>query len=64
MRRLNIKLSVSLLVGLLVMVVGVHVIHGIQIDKNADVLLREAERRKRKGGRRASVAPSRSTASI
>ncbi len=43
MRRLNVKLLVSLVVGLLVLVVGVHVIHGIQIDRNAGVLLREAE---------------------
>lgn len=49
MRRLNIKLSVSLVVGLLVMVAGVHVIHGIQIDKNAVVLLKEAERAEQEG---------------
>jgi cellulose synthase operon protein C len=49
MRRLNVKLSVSLIVGLLVMVAGVHVIHGIQIDKNAGVLLKEAQRAESEG---------------
>ena len=49
MRRLNVKLLVSLVVGLLVLVVGVHVIHGIQIDRNADVLLREAEQAEKDG---------------
>ncbi|HEX4144385.1 MAG TPA: tetratricopeptide repeat protein [Pirellulales bacterium] len=58
MRRLNIKLSASLVVGLLVMVVGVHVIHGIQIDKNADVLLKQAEAAQKEGtdgGKRRAV---------
>jgi tetratricopeptide (TPR) repeat protein len=32
------------------MMAGVHVIHGIQIEKNADVLLREAERAEKDGG--------------
>jgi cellulose synthase operon protein C len=55
MRRLNVKLSVSLLVGLLVLMVGVHVIHGIQVDRNADVLLAEAERAEKDSDTRLAV---------
>ena len=57
MRRLNVKLLVSLVVGLLVLVVGVHVIHGIQIDRNAGVLFcARRSRRKRRRSRRQRMA--------
>lgn len=43
MKRLNIKLAVSLLVGFLVVGLSVHFLHGFQVERNAGTLLEEAE---------------------
>jgi cellulose synthase operon protein C len=42
MKRLNIKLAVSLVVGFVVLAVSVHVLHGVQTERNAGGLLDEA----------------------
>jgi tetratricopeptide (TPR) repeat protein len=42
MKRLNIKLAVSLVVGFIVVAVSVHVLHGVQTERNAGGLLNEA----------------------
>ncbi len=42
MKRLNIKLAVSLVVAFLVIGVSVHVLHGVQTDRNAGGLLDQA----------------------
>jgi cellulose synthase operon protein C len=44
MRRLNIKLVVGLVVGCLLLSVGVYLLHGFQVDRNADDLLKQAQR--------------------
>ncbi len=43
MKRLNIKLAVSLVVAILVVGIGVHVLHGVQTDRNAGGLLNQAQ---------------------
>ncbi len=43
MKRLNVKLAVWLIGITLVSVVGVHFLHGYQIERNADFLKRQAE---------------------
>src|SRR5262245_22753410 len=52
MKRLNLKLLVSLVVGLLVMVAGMWVVHGFQVQSNTaslkaegDALLQEGKKR-------------------
>jgi Flp pilus assembly protein TadD len=43
MKRLNIKLAVSLVVAFLVVGIGVHVLHGVQTERNAGGLLEQAQ---------------------
>src|SRR4051794_4219920 len=49
MKRLNVKLTVWLVAITLILVVGVHFLHAFQIDRNADVLLVQAEEAREKG---------------
>jgi cellulose synthase operon protein C len=55
MRRLNIKLLVGLICGLLVTTVSVALIHGYQINRNAESLLREAAKAEKAGDLREAV---------
>ena len=43
MKRLNIKLAVSLLVGIAVLCGGVHLLHAIQVDRNAEGVFQQAK---------------------
>jgi tetratricopeptide (TPR) repeat protein len=49
MKRLNIKLAVSLVVGLAVLGVGVHFLHAFQVERNAEGVLEEAQEFRAKG---------------
>jgi cellulose synthase operon protein C len=49
MKRLNVKLAVWLVVITLVSVVGVHFLHGYQLGRNAEFLLRQAEKARDEG---------------
>jgi len=49
MRRLNVKLALWLVIVTLVSVVGVHFLHGYQIDRNAEFLRLQAETAKKDG---------------
>jgi Tfp pilus assembly protein PilF len=43
MKRLNIKLAVSLVLGLLAMGVGVHLLHAFQVDRNSQSVMEQAQ---------------------
>src|SRR5579871_1688716 len=43
MKRLNIKLLSILAVVVVILAVGVHVVHGIQVNRNVDSLIKRAE---------------------
>ena len=43
MKRLNIKLAVSLVLGLLAMGVGVHLLHAFQVDRNSQSVIEQAQ---------------------
>ena len=43
MKRLNLKLAISLVVGMLVMVAGVLIAHGLQQESTAGSLKKQAE---------------------
>lgn len=43
-RRLNLRFTAGILVVVLVLGVGVHLLHGYQVRRNAEMFLREAER--------------------
>ena len=49
MRTLNLRLTAWILVGGLIVGAGVHLLHGYQVRRNAQVLLREAGRAKEAG---------------
>lgn len=55
MRRLNLRLTAVILVVVLVLGAGVHLFHGFQMRRNADVFLREAERAKKENNRPEAV---------
>lgn len=55
MKRLNVKLAIWL-VGIVVFsVVGVHFLHGYQIDRNADFMKRQAERATKEGDTKEAI---------
>jgi tetratricopeptide (TPR) repeat protein len=43
MKRLNIKLALSLVIGLTVLCAGVHFLHAFQVNRNAQVVLEQAQ---------------------
>jgi tetratricopeptide (TPR) repeat protein len=43
MKRLNIKLAVSLILGLIVLGGGVHFLHAFQVDRNAESVIEQAQ---------------------
>ena len=49
MKRLNVKLTIWLLVITVISVAGVHLLHGFQVGRNADFLRVQAEQAKAKG---------------
>ncbi|MEX2138421.1 MAG: tetratricopeptide repeat protein [Pirellulales bacterium] len=49
MKRLNIKLALSLAIGILVLGVGVHFLHAFQVDRNAEGVLEQAQALYEKG---------------
>jgi hypothetical protein len=49
MKRINVKLLVILAVGALFLVVGVHLLHAFQIDRNAGILLEQAKTARKEG---------------
>jgi len=49
MKRLNIKLAVSLVIGLTVLAAGVHLLHAFQVERNAEGVLEEAHELRAKG---------------
>ncbi len=55
MRRLNIKLSLWLVGITIFSVVGVHFLHGFQIERNADFLKRQAERSSKDGNAKEAI---------
>jgi predicted Zn-dependent protease len=49
MKRLNIKLAVSLAIGILVLGFGVHFLHAFQVDRNSEGVLEQAQALYEKG---------------
>src|SRR5688500_8995700 len=43
MKRLNIKLAVSLAIGIVVLGAGVHFLHAFQVDRNAEGVFEQAQ---------------------
>ncbi len=55
MRHLNVKLALWLVGITLVLVVGVHLLHGYQLDRNADILRVQAEQAQQSGNTKEAV---------
>jgi len=55
MKRLNVKLAAWLVGTTLVLVVGVHLLHGFQLDRNAESLKRMAEQAKESGDSKEAI---------
>lgn len=55
MKRLNVKLALWLVGIVLFSIVGVHFLHGYQIERNADVLKRQAEKSDKEGDRKEAI---------
>ena len=55
MKRLNVKLTLWLVGITLVLVVGVHFLHGYQIERNADFLRVQAEKAREAGNSREAI---------
>jgi len=51
MRRLNFKLLLGLVIGVVSLAAGVHVVHGLQSTRSANALLQQAGRAEKKGER-------------
>ncbi len=49
MKRLNIKLAVSLVIGIVVLGAGVHFLHAFQVDRNAEGVFEQAQALYEKG---------------